>query len=211
MVESSCILPYYEPPDSGRITHAIGSELTQLFYNPDSIGDTTNNSNTVFQIINGNVVIEVICNIGQYNTTLALLQTPPYGMTNLIDNGDTTLIITGSYPIANLLKLDSLPTLINYVRPYFPPITSTTFSGLIYSHGDIAQRSDSARLAFGVEGEGVKVGVISDSYNKNFGNPAATDLSNGYFPGPGKYLQLKPGRGTLRLPVWKKVGRRPMQ
>ncbi len=31
-------------------------------------------------------------------TYLALLQTAPYGMHNLIDNGDSTLIITGMYP-----------------------------------------------------------------------------------------------------------------
>jgi hypothetical protein len=60
----------------------------------------------------------------------------------------------------------------------------------VTSRGDIAMRSGLARSAFGVAGEGVKVGVISDSYNTIEGNPAATDVANGDLPGDRKPLKL---------------------
>ena len=50
----NCILPYYVPPDSGKIDSAIGPELTQLVAHPDSIGDTVHNA--IFQTAFGNVL-----------------------------------------------------------------------------------------------------------------------------------------------------------
>ena len=129
----SCILPYYPPPAGGKVPDLIGSELNSLYYlfgsiDPDSI-------KFIFNITNDSVWIEVISIEGQYNTLLSLLQTETYGLTYLISNGPNSLIITGKYPIAHLLKLDSLPQLINYVRPVFPPISN---AGVAYSEGDSA-------------------------------------------------------------------------
>jgi hypothetical protein len=107
-------------------------------------------------------------------------------MNSLIDNGDTTLIITGMFPIANLPKLDSLPVLINYARPYYSPISSAfATTGLTTSQGDSAQMSHKAKQAWKVSGDGVKVGVLSDSYNTKFGSPtpAERDVQNGDLPG----------------------------
>ncbi|MFZ7145607.1 MAG: LamG-like jellyroll fold domain-containing protein, partial [Bacteroidota bacterium] len=148
---TNCIIPYYEPPTNDTIDNLIGSELTQLYTYPDSLVDTTA-ANNIFKIdeIEGEVLIEVIANVGQYNTLLALLQTPPYGMNNLIDNGDSTLIITGMFPIANLPKLDSLPLLVNYARPYYTPINGNfalPATGLTTSQGDSAQMSHKAKQA----------------------------------------------------------------
>lgn len=189
---TSCIIPYYPAPDSGKVGDLIGSELTQLYNNTDTIIDSTivNNTNHIFLINNDSVLIEVIVNAGMYDSTLALLQTPPYGMTDFITNGIDTFIITGKYPIANLLKLDSLPNLINYVRPYYPPVSgastiSTFNTGLAYTKGDQSMRADSARMVFGVSGDGVKVGVISDSYNTVLGDFAPIDVANGDLPGAG--------------------------
>lgn len=177
---SPCILPYYPPPSSGKVTDDIGSELLSLYNNFGTITDS--NSNNIFLIMNDSVYIEVISLAGMYQTLLALLQTPAYGMTDLIDNGPSTLIISGKYPIVNLLKLDSLPTLIDYVRPLYPAISN---SGVAYTRGDISMGSDIARKAFNVAGDGVKIGVMSDSYNTILGNPAQTDILNGDLPGVG--------------------------
>ena len=46
-------------------------------------------------------------------------------------------------------------------------------------------KSNSARSTFHVDGQGVKVGVILDSYNTLAGNPAATDVANDDLPGNG--------------------------
>ena len=175
-----CINPYYPPPVNGKVDDKIGSELSQLYYNPNSVTDTATIKNNIYLIASDSVYIEVIANSGQYSTLLALLLTPAYGMTDTIDNGINPFIITGKYPIDHLKKLDSIPSLVNYVRPYYPPVSS---SGIAYSNGDKSMRSDAARNVFGVNGSGVKVGVISNSYNTISGNKAAIDVANGDLPG----------------------------
>ncbi|SOE23669.1 Subtilase family protein [Spirosomataceae bacterium TFI 002] len=55
-------------------------------------------------------------------------------------------------------------------------------AGIVQSQGDAAQRSNLAR-ALGVNGAGVKVGVLSDSYNHKGG--AAAGVANGELPGTG--------------------------
>ena len=101
-------------------------------------------------------------------------------MTDLINNGPNTLIISGKYPIKNLLKLNSLGDLIDYCRPLFPSIGN---AGIVTSQGDSAVQGYMVRQGYGLSGEGVKVGVISNSYNTIPGNPAQTDVANGDLPG----------------------------
>ena len=178
----NCIIPSIPASDSGKVSTTIGSDLTQIYDNPDSIADSTN---TQYVVDLGDILIEVVANMGYYDSLLVLLQTPAYGMTDLFDNGDSTLIITGFYPRANLLLLNNLPTLINAVRTYNPPINNSLAAGIAYSLGDSSINGSGARVAFKVEGEGVKVGVLSDSYNLKFGNPAQVDVNNGDLPGIG--------------------------
>ncbi|HRH66867.1 MAG TPA: hypothetical protein PLU53_11260, partial [Bacteroidia bacterium] len=193
---TNCILPYYNAPDSGKVLTVLGPELTQLYENPDSIGPDTNN--VIFQFDDlGSVLIDVITNINQYYPTLALLQTAPYGMTGLIDNGDTTIIITGYYPIVNLKKLDSLPAMINFVRPNYSPVSS---AGFITTQGDRSMKSDSARSMFGLDGSGIKIGVISDSYNTISGNPKSIDIGNHDLPGPGNPINNREVEVLLDYP-----------
>jgi len=66
------------------------------------------------------VLIEVIANVGYHDSLLSVLLSPAYGMTDTINNGDTSQIITGVFPVANLTKLNSLTALVDYVRPYYP-------------------------------------------------------------------------------------------
>ena len=188
---TDCIIPYYQPPANDTISNLIGSELTQLFLFPESVVDT-NKVNNIFVTKAGDtpeetkVLVEVIANIDQYDALLALLQTPGYGLTDIIDNGAQTQIITGFYPISKLKRLDSLTTLINYARNYYTPIASSfAGTGLTITQGDKAQTSDRVKEGWNVSGSGIKVGVISDSYNTKAGNPAALDVQNGDLPGAG--------------------------
>ncbi|MBK7854999.1 MAG: hypothetical protein IPJ79_08920 [Bacteroidetes bacterium] len=178
--QGPCIFPYYPPDPSGKVGAVIGSELTSLFYNFNpTISDTLDN---IYQIEDDSVYIEVISLAGQYNTLLAMLQSPAYGLTDLIDNGNPTLFISGLYPVSNLKKLDSLPIVqyIDYVRPLFPALSN---AGVTTSAGDVSLKSDIARSGFNLNGQGIKVGVLSNSYNTILGNPAATDVANGDLPG----------------------------
>ena len=180
-----CIDPFYPAPEAGKTNQPTGSELGQLSQN-QNFQDT---AQLVYQIDNGGVFIEIIANVGQYQNLLALLQTPAYGLTNLIDNGPNSLIISGQFPIQNLPKLDSLPQLINYVRPLVRAINSR---GVTSTQGDEALNAPFVRGGFDVNGEGIKIGVLSDSYNKLPGNPAATDVANEDLPGPGNPINPTP-------------------
>lgn len=183
-----CIFPYYPPPPGGKVTDLIGSELSSLYDNFDNVGNQ-DTLNKIFTLLNDSVIIEVIALDGKYNELLALLQTPAYGLTDLINNGPGSLIIAGKYPIANLKKLDSLPQLINYCRPVFPPVSN---SGIVNSSGDTALYTNLVRNGYHLSGDGVKVGVISNSYNTLPGNPAQTDIVNGDLPGAGNPDEPEP-------------------
>ncbi len=192
VIRTNCIIPYYEPPTNDTTANLIGAELTQLFNFPNSLVDTTA-TNNVFLIRDSSnqVLIEVIATTGNYLALKALLQTPAYGMNSLVDNGDSSIIITGFFPIANLPLLNALPQFIRYVRPYFTPITSA-FTGLTVTQGDKAMRSDKAKEAWKISGKGIKIGVMSDSYNTKFGNPAQLDVINGDLPGTGNPVHTIP-------------------
>ncbi len=76
--------------------------------------------------------------------------------------------------INNLLnKAPSIVTMRTSIKPQ-------NNSGPVQSQGDVAQRSNLAR-ALGVNGAGVKVGVLSDSYN-NLGG-ASAGVASGELPG----------------------------
>src|ERR1051326_4596748 len=61
-------------------------------------------------------------------------------------------------------------------------------TGTVNSEGDRTHRADDTRNTYGYLGAGIRIGVLSDSFNKLAGNPAATDVANGDLPGPGNPL-----------------------
>jgi hypothetical protein len=79
------------------------------------------------------------------------------GMINAAVHGNA---VTGRVPIAALSDMSSIQTL-RFMRPSM----ARTQVGLTTSQGDRSQRSDVARQRFNVNGRGVRVGVMSDSYN----------------------------------------------
>ena len=91
---------------------------------------------------------------------------------------------TGWIDIAVLLQLNSFPDL-RYARPVYPGVSNyiVPATGLTKSQGDFAMHSDFARLGFDLDGSGVKIGVLSNSYNTQM--KAHIDVANGDLPGPG--------------------------
>ncbi len=98
------------------------------------------------------------------------------GMTDLNAYGYS---ITGMFPMAKLNELETMEG-IRYVEP---TMKGETRSGAVQSQGDRAFRADIARTDFGVNGNGVKVGILSDSYNSLGG--AGLGVSRGELPGVG--------------------------
>ena len=171
-----CVLPYYPAPVIGKNFTKIGAELTSLYEN---FGNVLDDGKTLFILVGDKVLIDVIVKEGNYSRVLSALQSTAYGMTGFISNGPDTRIITGLLPISKLNLFDTDPNMtpyISFVRPSYPPVVN---SGIINSAGDTAMRTDIVRNGFNLSGDGIKVGVLSDSYNTLSNN----DVSNGDLPG----------------------------
>ncbi len=188
---------------TAKTKNIIGAELQSVYENRPT-------ESPFFIIADGYIMIDVIVNAGNKDFVLNLLQqrTPAfpvdYGIRNFYTNGQQEqIIITGEYPIANLLNLNALGSIINYVRPYYQPFNNV---GIVSSAGDTAMRSNFVRNGYGLNGAGIKIGVMSDSYATiDFGtnaippfnpapgltpqefktNTALQDVTNGDLPGTG--------------------------
>jgi subtilisin family serine protease len=171
------IVPYYPPLDGGKSFDIIGSELTSLYNTFINTG--TYISDDIFQIVGSSVVISLKTQSGQYNAAVALLTSEAYGLSNLVGNQENR-VISGLYPIENLLLLNELPSLLISAGPVYAPLRNI---GFITSQGDTAMRSFRAREVFGLDGSGVKVGVLSDSYNTQPDDQASDDVERGDLPG----------------------------
>ncbi len=188
--DPSYIDPYYTPPVAGKVdadNNVIGAELFSLTQNPPppvAIPDNEifrfDNSGTVLK-----VMIEVIVN--ELPDTTAVKNTlTGLGMTDMISNGPHKYVLTGKFPVNNLTQLNGKPG-IRYVRPLYPPINN---AGIATTQGDSTMRSNIVRNRFGLDGTGVKVGVISDSYNSKL--KAQDDVDQGDLPGIKSSTTLPP-------------------
>lgn len=190
------IFPVYGQ-ENGKSNTLIGLELTALV--EGNSGDEP--SNIIYQINDDQeVLIEIVPEINMLYEVIDLLLTkfglnysPDPLLSDFIVNPDALeSSIDVFFPIDRLLELNDYPLLINFVRPLYSPIQN---SGITVSQGDNAQKSDAVREAFKikngneavpVDGSGIKIGVISDSYNTQpfTGKTRATiDEENGDLPG----------------------------
>ena len=191
---------------SARVPNIIGAELLSIYENRTSPNLP---SSPFFAIQNGYVLIDVIVNAGYYNTVLTLLQTAPYGLIppyglNYFPDGQSNFIITGLYPIVNLLKLNLLPTEINYCRTHYAAFSN---AGIKTTAGDTTIRTWLVRSGYGLNGNGIKIGVISDSYatilNGTVNPPdafntqtAAQDVAQGDLPGDTTFTWATPSHSV---------------
>ena len=84
-------------------------------------------------------------------------------------------VVSATCPIAAIETMGKLDSL-NFARA----ASASTDVGVVDSQGDAAMRADVARSLFGVDGSGIVIGSLSDSYNCYGG--AATDVANGDLP-----------------------------
>ncbi|MBD2568872.1 S8 family serine peptidase [Anabaena lutea] len=191
----------------------LSSDLATLFtgINPSSLqvngltGGLVANQSSL-QIIGDNIAIEATADSDPAQLlsdlqALGLQQVSAFGR-----------VVSGLIPISELDKVAALSSL-RLVRPAYEPITNNTDTpatnvglvsspsdevvtnvGSVTSQGDVAQRSDIARSLYGVNGAGITIGVLSDSYN-NLGG-AATDVTSGDLPSGVIVLQDLASGGT---------------
>lgn len=87
---------------------------------------------------------------------------------------------------AELLSIASSvvgPLRVTTELPVDARLQNRTWSGSALSQGDAIHGSDIARTAFGVSGSGIKIGIISDSFNYLGGHQAG--IESGDLPGSG--------------------------
>lgn len=84
-------------------------------------------------------------------------------------------MVSGRLPIAAIKDLEALESL-KTVRPAM----ARTRTGSVTSQGDVVMRSDQARTALGVDGAGITVGVLSDSFDCR--DKAAAGVASGDLP-----------------------------
>jgi hypothetical protein len=163
---------------SGRAWAAAGKEgplakvdhaLTAVYdeyesYRAQGGGAVFTSSNPLLRVIAGRVVVDAVAT-GDAQALQAELEA--LGMQGAVTFGR---IVSGQVPIAAIEGMAALANL-QFARPAY----ATTNVGLVTSQGDQAMRSDAARAAFGVDGTGVTVGVLSDSFDCLGG--AATDVA----------------------------------
>ncbi|HEY4110577.1 S8 family serine peptidase [Puia sp.] len=150
--------------------------------NPPGVGDFTQ----YMQIRGNNILIDVTAKEDIATASAELRQlgatiTSTYGR-----------VISATIPISALGQLEGASG-IRFARPAYKPLhvgrrntvahpAAAPKPTPVISQGDTAQLSYQARKKYKVDGSGVKVGILSDSYN-NLGG-AATGVAHGELPGP---------------------------
>ncbi len=162
--------------NNGQSSEKFDSNLSQIESNfrkyPQQKSIFDNNSHSLYNIKEDKVLLELYSNDGASQFTedlkkIGFQQEEKYGK-----------MITGWLRIANLEKLEELENLV-IVRPSYKPITHI---GVTTSQGDSAQYSSLARYTDEIDGEGSKIGVLSDSYNTLGGENSG--ILSGDLPGP---------------------------
>ncbi|MEQ9668097.1 S8 family peptidase [Coleofasciculus sp. G2-EDA-02] len=143
------------------------------------------NTSSLLQTYNNNVVIDAVA-ASDVNSLLSDLQR--LGWQNASTFGS---FVSGMLPIDALASMAQLESL-KFAKPAYKPITNV---GKTTSQANVALRADVARNRFGVDGEGVTIGVLSDSFN--FLGTAAEDVASGDLPSGINVLKDLPNDESL--------------
>jgi Ca2+-binding RTX toxin-like protein len=148
----------------------IGGALAGL--SQSGVPDLFKNS-SLLQIFGGYVVVEATAT---GNSAALKADLERLGLVNGTAFGRQ---VSGLLPISAINQAAQLSSL-SFINPVYRPITNV---GATTSQADVSMRADIARTNFGVNGSGITVGVLSDSYN-NLGG-AASDVNSRDLPGIG--------------------------
>lgn len=154
------------------------SKLLSGFYS--ATGLQSNTENTLF-LDTGNGLKQDYIAVDAISTDLSTTLYDDLLNMGLLHGSQYGRTVSGLLPISKMSEIEALASLKFYRQPQF-----TTGVGDVTSQADISIRSDIARSTFGIDGNGVTVGVLSDSFN-NLGG-AINDVARGDLPGAGHPL-----------------------
>ena len=89
-------------------------------------------------------------------------------MTNLLGEDASSFIITGLFSINKLATLNTDPVLVPkivYVRPYYRAFNNALVPTGKITQGDTSVRAHLVRQGYDLSGDGIKIGVLSNSFN----------------------------------------------
>lgn len=153
--------------------------------------------NTLIRVAAGLVVVDAVA-VGDPQTLRADLEA--LGLRNGAIAGP---VVSGWLPIAALDQAAALAEL-RFARPAYV----ATNAGAVTSQGDPAMNADTARTTYGVNGAGVTVGTLSDSYDCDTTalTRAAADVASGDLPAGVQVLEdydgsdcIDEGRAMMQL------------
>ncbi|MDG4597210.1 MAG: S8 family serine peptidase [Candidatus Contendobacter sp.] len=156
----------------------VSSDLVALYYEHlnyqqrggfQTLRQPFASTNQLARLVEERVVIDAVA---QQDAKKLLADLEALGLRNGVAFGR---IVSGQLPINTITTMAHLNSL-NFVRPAY----AMTNAGLVTSQGDQAMRANIARTTFSLDGAGVKIGTLSDSYNCLGG--ATTDVASGDLP-----------------------------
>ncbi|MCK4950706.1 MAG: S8 family serine peptidase [Gammaproteobacteria bacterium] len=137
----------------------------------------------LIRLKNEKVVIDTVAS-GDVNKLVKALSI--LGMENIATYGR---MVSGYLPVSQLEKAAGL-TPLKLARPAYARV----MTGSVTSQGDAAMLADNARTSFGVNGSGITIGTLSDSYNCLGG--AAGDVTTNDLPAGITVLTEETGCGS---------------
>ncbi|MHC4717542.1 MAG: S8 family peptidase, partial [Planctomycetota bacterium] len=180
--------PLVQPAQAGPLSK-LTTPLAALFaehqvWERGSGGAGFMPGNPLVRVSGGSVVIDAVAS-GDAAALLADLEA--LGLAGAASSGP---VVSGRFPLTALDELAALESL-NFASPAM----ALANAGATTSQGDVAMRADEARSAFGVDGTGVKVGVLSDSFDTSGSGSYAADQQSGDLP-PGVQVLSEYAGGT---------------
>jgi len=176
---------------NGKSSDVAGNEL--ISYCLDLTGETP--SDLIFQIKEGKVLIEIIPKANQMGSLISLLQGAPFNVALsdfLLDVNEYNSLsaVDVYFEKEALCLLNDYSDIINFARPVYP---AKIDAGGVTTQGDGAQLSNAVRERFRMtnssgdvvilDGRDISIGILSDSYDREFGGPYAhLDVGSGELP-----------------------------
>ena len=178
-------------PASRAATAKLDSSLTSLYQSylqTSSSSSTTDSGDSLLEIVNGSVQLQNFAKAGDHDELVAALKR--LKATHLEGKGRE---VDALVPISSLGKLAKVASL-----RFTQPTESVVNSGAVTSQGDTADQAAAARTAFGITGAGVKVGIVSDSFNNSQAttDKYADDVASGDLPSNVQILNEGPTTAT---------------
>ena len=177
--EDSSLAAPYDRVKSGNLSK-LGSILGHLVVQHEQQGQQSRRLDDTAKNEDPNILVDIIGNsVSKYTLEATLLNHP--GVQHIVscrDHACTAKVTVRQLPV--LASLDD----IRFMRPVLPYLSA----GSVTSEGDKAIYANLVRINDGVDGTGIKIGVISDSFNC-LGN-ASHDIASGDLPNATGMLQI---------------------